>query len=105
MFNSEYLDLHGMLDEQIEEDAGMEKNMGTLNIEESRALLSILLSAGYEQPDVTKPFVQFKMSIDYMSEEKYYSFQPTNFVYAALDESTMQALLAYFPTPVEGAAS
>jgi hypothetical protein len=97
VFNSEYLDLHGMLDEMIEEDADMEKYMGTLNIEESRSLLSTLLSADFEQPDVTKPFVQFKMSIDYMTEEMHYSFQPTNFVYAELDESTIQALLAYFP--------
>lgn len=106
VFNSEYLDLHGMLDEMIEEDADMEKYAGTLNIEESRSLLSTLLSADFEQPDVTKPFVQFKMSIDYMTEEKHYSFQPTNFVYAELDESTIQALLAYFPalTFAEGAA-
>jgi hypothetical protein len=106
VFNSEYLDLHGMLDEMIEEDADMEKYMGTLNIEESRSLLSTLLSADFEQPDVTKPFVQFKMSIDYMTEEMHYSFQPTNFVYAELDESTIQALLAYFPalTFAEGAA-
>lgn len=98
VFNSEYLDLLGMSAEEIEEGASKEKYLDTLTIEEARRLLSTLLSAGYEQPDVTKPFVQFKMSLDYMAGEQYSSSQPTNFVYAALDESTLQALLAYFPS-------
>ena len=93
--NSESVGLSGMKD--MEEIASMkEKGQNTLVIKEARELLNTLFSGGYAAPDINKPFAQFGVSIEYLNEDGRYTSEGMNTIYAALDEDTMQEVLAMF---------
>ena len=73
-----------------------EKGQNTLSIKEARELLNTLFSGGYAAPDINKPFAQFGVSIEYLNEDGRYTSEAMNTIYAALDEDSMQEILAMF---------